>query len=72
MRPFSENAQCMKCGWKVVDALWFQGVEPEPEHMLRCCDRCGFHWHEAPLNLLVPTEPKYWMPPDPMKPGWLP
>jgi len=55
MQRFDENRPCPKCGGVARTrhssvALWPHGKPLFPESLLRTCIRCGYQWHERPLD----------------------
>lgn len=58
LEPFAESPECRKCGSHSISAKWWPHISerndplhsppfrrPE-EHLLRCCQECGFKWAE--------------------------
>lgn len=70
MKPYDRQARCPKCGERKIAARWNKGItseaakfigcgiEPEPEHMIRTCTRCGYRWHESPMDFKPGSEAK--------------
>jgi len=57
VKRYDENSECPKCGYgkRVADRCppedeWYPARLGEQEHIRRRCSRCGYVWHEKPLD----------------------
>lgn len=58
MKPFDENAKCVKCGGIDIHTHYKPANEPafmyrhfpKCECIVRRCNRCGYVWVEQPLD----------------------
>jgi C4-type Zn-finger protein len=64
MKSFSDDASCPKCGSKMITTKYesgaggvrpfnfagLRGVQMATGAMRRTCERCGYRWHERPLD----------------------